>query len=120
MIYGIGNDLLEIDRIKKSLNNPRFSPFCFSRQEQEAFGDDARKLAGCFAAKEALGKALGTGVRGFELNEVSVLRNEAGAPYFTYDGKIREIIHEHGLTAHIALTNTDRYVMAMVVLEVKE
>lgn len=120
MIYGIGNDLLEMDRVKKSLRNPRFAVFCFSDKEQRAFGQDAKKLAGCFSAKEALSKALGTGVRGFSMWEISVLRDEAGAPYFELEGNIREILALRRLRAHLALTNTDRYVLATVVLEVEE
>ena len=56
MIYGIGNDLVEIGRIKKSIDSARFVAFCFSAAERELFGGQIQKLAGCFAAKEALSK----------------------------------------------------------------
>lgn len=119
MIYGVGNDLLDIDRMRKSLKNPRFSLFCFSAAEREAYDGDAVKLAGCFAAKEALSKALRTGVRGFTLDEITVLRDEMGAPYIEFEGAIGDIVQLRRLTAHLALTNTDRYVLATVVLEVQ-
>jgi len=49
--------------------------------------DAVPTIAANFAAKEAFSKALGTGVRGFLLAEVSVLRNELGAPYLALSGQ---------------------------------
>lgn len=120
MIYGIGNDLVEIGRVKKSLENERFATFCFSADERKAMGNNTQKLAGCFAAKEALAKALGTGVRGFSMDEISVLRDEIGRPYFVLAGKIKKIVEEKSIVAHLALTNSDEIVFASVVLEVRE
>ncbi len=117
MIYGIGNDLVEISRIEKSVQNERFCTFCFSNLERQAFTGNSQKLAGCFAAKEALAKALGTGVRGFSMDEISVLRDELGKPYFLFSGKIEQIIDSRGLQAHLALTNSGDLVIAFVVLE---
>lgn len=120
MIYGIGNDLIEIARIEKSMQNGRFMTFCFTEEERDAFGTNAQKLAGCFAAKEALSKALGTGVRGFSLDEISVLRDDIGKPYFVFAGKIAEIMTEKKLRAHLALTNTAGLAMANVLLETED
>lgn len=119
MIYGIGNDLVETERIKKSMDTARFLTFCFSAAEREAMGGQVQKLAGCFAAKEALAKALGTGVRGFSMDEISVLRDSYGKPYFIFEGHIKTIIEEKNLQTHLALTNTEKYVSAVVVLEVQ-
>lgn len=117
MIYGIGNDAIEIGRIEKRLDNGRFMTFVYSQAEREAFGGNATKLAGCFAAKEALSKALGTGVRGFSLDEISVLRDELGKPYFVFAGSIEAILRERRLTAFVALTNTAELAIANVILE---
>ena len=117
MIYGIGNDLIEISRVEKSLENERFYTFTYSAAERAAFGRNAAKLAGCFAAKEALSKALGTGVRGFSLDEISVLRDSLGKPYFVFAGKIADIVASLGVTAFAALTNTAQFALADVVLE---
>ncbi|MEG2619358.1 MAG: holo-ACP synthase [Oscillospiraceae bacterium] len=117
MIYGIGNDLAEISRIKKSMENDRFAAFVFSKRERALFARNCAKLTGCFAAKEALAKALGTGVRGFSLDEISVLRDELGKPYFEFEGCIEEIVTREGLTAHLSLTDTDELCCAFVVLE---
>ncbi len=117
MVYGIGNDLIEISRIEKSMQNERFLTFCFSEAERAAFCGSAQKLAGCFAAKEALSKALGTGVRGFSLEEISVLRDELGKPYFVFAGNIARIMKDKSLRAFVALTNTAGLALANVVLE---
>ena len=122
MIIGVGNDLLKTARIEKSMENKRFLEFCFSSSERAAFcerSDAAKKLAGCFAAKEALGKALGTGVRGFSLSEVSVLRDELGKPYFVFSGAAKALIDEKKAVAHLALSNTEEFVTATVILEEK-
>lgn len=117
MIYGIGNDILEIARMEKSIESERFMAFSFSEAERTLFSGKPAKLAGCFAAKEALSKALGTGVRGFSLDEISVLRDELGKPYFVFTGSIKKIIETKCLTAHVALTNSNEYAVANVVLE---
>ncbi len=117
MIYGVGNDLLEISRIEESMLSERFMAFSFSAAERTLFSDKPTKLSGCFAAKEALSKALGTGVRGFSLDEISVLRDELGKPYFVFTGNIKKIIEAKHLTAHVALTNSKKLVVANVVLE---
>ncbi len=117
MIYGIGNDAVEIGRIRDKMENERFMAFVYTRAEREAFGGNAQKLAGCFAAKEALSKALGTGVRGFSLDEVSVLRDELGKPYFLFEGSIARIVRELAVTPFVALTNTKELAIANVILE---
>ena len=120
MIYGIGIDMIEIARIRRSIGNERFAAFVYSPRERAAFAGDARRLAGCFAAKEAFGKALGTGVRGFALSEVSVLRDALGKPYFAFAGRAAAIVREKGLRALVTLTNTREYALANVVLEAEE
>ena len=119
MIYGIGTDITEIKRIEKSSLSSRFLEFCFSVDELREFASAGSKLAGCFASKEALAKALGTGVRGFSLSEVSVLRDTLGKPYFRFSGNIKRIIEEKGLRAHLSITNTAELAQAFVVLEVE-
>ncbi len=72
-------------------------------------------IAANFAAKEAFSKALGTGIRGFSLTEVSVLRNELGAPYFVFSGEAEKIVRELGLQFSVSLTHTDELAAAFVV-----
>ena len=120
MIYGIGTDMIEIERIEKSLKRKGFLSYVFSSEEIEAFSkrnDAAVKLSGGFAAKEAVSKALGTGIRGFELHEISVLRDELGKPYFKFTGAAEKIMNDLGLQAFVTISNTDKLALASVVLE---
>ncbi|MDO4567243.1 MAG: holo-ACP synthase, partial [Oscillospiraceae bacterium] len=107
MVYGVGVDTIAIERIQDSLKSERFERFAFSKRERAVFKRNSKKLAGCFAAKEALSKALGTGVRGFSLDEISVLRDELGRPYFALEGAVKQILEEKRLTAHLSITNTE-------------
>ena len=69
-----------------------------------------------FAAKEAFGKALGTGLlREFALCETEALRDENGAPYFSFSGRAAAL-----MTAHLSLTHEGGTAAAFVVLERRE
>ena len=117
MLY-TGIDLLEIDRIAESIKNPRFTARVFSAVEREYFAaqkNPVPSMAASFAAKEAFSKALGTGVRGFKLCEVSVERDALGAPHFVFTGAAKEIVGERGLTFSLSLTHTDTIAAAFVV-----
>ena len=113
-----GIDLTEIERIKKSCQNPRFIARVFSAKEQEYFASKRNpypSMAAAFAAKEAFSKALGTGIRGFELNEVSVEHDPLGAPFFTFTGHAAEIVRQRRLSFSLSLTHTDTVAAAFVV-----
>ena len=67
-MFECGVDVVRIDRIAKSIQNPRFLERVFSAEEIEAFARKnmpVQSIAAAFSAKEAFSKALGTGVRGF-------------------------------------------------------
>jgi len=120
MIIGVGIDVTELGRLTKSLALERFEEYVFSERERAAFSgrrDRVSKYAGCFAAKEAFGKALGTGVDGFALCEVSVLRDERGKPYLELEGRAADIVRSLGARAFVSITNTDEYAAAAVILE---
>lgn len=88
-MYRIGTDIVEVERIKKSLLNERFKTRVFSLDEIELIDKKKNRYesyAGNWAAKEAFSKSLGTGVRNFKLAEVEVLRNELGKPYLRLSG----------------------------------
>ena len=113
-----GVDILEIDRIKRSLENPRFLTRFFSCAEQEQYHlrrDNPSYIAGCFSAKEAFSKVLGTGIRGFSLHEISVLREESGKPCLAFDGQARNIVLESGLQFDVSISHTKELVTAFVV-----
>lgn len=101
-IYGIGNDIIEIDRVKKALNrNIKLLEKMFSSEEIMMFSDKnykAESIAGNFAAKEAVVKSIGTGLRGFSLKEVQILRDELNKPTLVPTGKFKAYLEEHGIT----------------------
>ena len=119
----LGVDLVEIARIRNSLRNPRFLQRVFSQQERELFsqkGFSPATIAANFAAKEAFAKALGCGVRGFALCEVSVLRDTLGKPCFSLTGAAKQLVQAKGLCLELTLTHTKQYAAAVVAAYQKE
>lgn len=113
MIFGVGIDIVEISRIKRLMENTRFLERCFTKREREYF--KARKMraevvAGSFAAKEALSKALGSGVRGFNLADIEVLRDGRGAPYISFEKGT-------GLKFSLSISHCKQYATAFVIAE---
>lgn len=116
MIYGIGTDIIEIERIQKACQRQAFLEKHFSGRELEYFGIhrfNAQTVAGSFAAKEAFSKALGTGVRGFALRDVEVLRDVFGKPYIEF--RKRELLG--GKTVHLTISHARLYACATVIIE---
>lgn len=113
-----GIDMLEISRMRRSLCSARFVERVFSPQEREllaARGMSAQTAAANFCAKEAFAKALGTGVRGFALGEVALLRDALGKPYYAFSGAARRLVEERGLCFSVSVTHTREYAAAFVV-----
>ena len=103
-----GIDLVELEQIKKSIQNPRFLTRFFSPQEQSLFAnkhDPTQTIAANF----------GTGIRGFSLSEVSVLRDQLGKPYLVFSGKAQQIVQQHHFQFSISLTHTKHYAAAVVI-----
>jgi len=83
--WGLGIDIIEIGRIKKAVEkNPRILERLFTENELSDYrnrGFRAETLAGKFAAKEAVVKAMGTGLRGFPWTDIEILPDEWGKPH---------------------------------------
>ncbi|NLK20652.1 MAG: holo-ACP synthase [Epulopiscium sp.] len=98
MIVGIGTDIIEIRRIEEAIKrNPKFTNKCFTKEEQELFKDknnSIQTIAGTFAAKEAVVKAMGTGFRGFGIQDIEILRDKKGKPYVNSYSNARLIFNE--------------------------
>ena len=122
-MYGIGVDIVSIGRIEKSLERESFLAKVYGKGEIALFASDNRiktnSLAANFAAKEAFSKALGTGVRGFDLTEVEILRDELGAPYFELSGRAKQIAESRNLEFKVSLSHEKDKAIAFVVAEVK-
>jgi len=122
MIYGIGFDLIEVARIKKSISNDSFVNKIFTGQEAEyclSKASPAQSFAARFAAKEAFLKALGTGWRrGIGFNEIETMNDELGKPSLILHGKAKEVAAELGITnLFLSLTHLKEIAGANVVLE---
>lgn len=124
MIVGIGVDLVKVDRIRQIYERfgTRFANKILSPREQESLGrrsDKAAYLAKRFAAKEAVAKALGTGMRsGVHFVQISVERNRAGAPQVVLHDVAREKADALGVgTVHLSISDEADAAIAFVVLE---
>jgi holo-[acyl-carrier protein] synthase len=123
MIYGVGTDMVSVARMEKALarGGERFAHRILAPGERAAFAaaaHPARLLAKRFAAKEAFGKAFGTGVAvPATLHSIEVIRDERGKPHFTCHGALAEIMASEKLCAHLSLTDELDYVVAFAVIE---
>lgn len=124
MIAGLGLDLFDVARLDAEVrrHGPAdalrvFSPVELSRSR--ATRHPARALASCFAAKEALFKALGLdGEEGWRWREVEVTAAPGAAPSLTLRGRLAGLAHERGVgRILLSLASTRRHVVATVVLE---
>jgi holo-[acyl-carrier protein] synthase len=80
----------------------------------------ARSLGARFAAKEAFGKALGTGLSGFELKDICVVEDGFGKPALTVYGSALRLLKKNGAdTIPVSLSHDGEYALAFVVLEEK-
>lgn len=119
MIFGIGTDMIEINRVVKACEREAFFTKIFTEQEQKLLLSDIRKAASNFAVKEAVVKMFGTGFRAIVPNEIEVLRDDLGKPYVNLYGKALLLAKERNVTRiHVSITNTKELVSAYVIGEV--
>ncbi len=121
MVVGIGVDIIEIERVKNAVKRPGFLTKYFSAGEREFLlgkKNYARSAAMNFAAKEAFAKAMGTGVRGFSLCEVEILRDDAGKPYINLYGQAKQIADSIGAERlSVSLSDAKEMAIAFVIAE---
>jgi holo-[acyl-carrier protein] synthase len=125
MIYGIGIDLVRVDRIAAAIDRygERFLSRVFTPQEISHCQGRAWSVAGFalrFAAKEAFSKALGVGLRrgGVRWREVEVVANRLGKPEIRLYGRAADLCEQAGVTGlHLSLTDEDNHAVAVVILE---
>ena len=123
MIHGIGTDMVRVERLRTALarHGERFALRILAATEVEAWRahrDPARFLAKRFAAKEAFGKALGTGVAvPATLHAVAVGHDSLGKPRYVYDERLTLHMENNCLRAHLSITDEDDTVVAFAVIE---
>ena len=118
MILRSGIDLVEINRfgdLKPELRT-RFLQRVFTDQELADCGDHDHKLAGRFAVKEAVAKALGTGIGLVSWKEIEVISNESGEPQLLLHAKARQQAEKLGLTQwSISISHTGEHAIGLTV-----
>lgn len=124
MILGIGTDIIEVERIKGTLEKygERFKNKMFTQVEIdycEQFKDKKYShYAARFAAKEAFSKAIGTGfARGFKFKEVYIQNLNTGAPIVVLDGSLKDKYGENIIK--VSLSHTDNNAIAYLTMESK-
>ena len=123
-IFGIGTDIVSIDRIKKSIKNKRFVKRIYNAKEISR----CKKLikshncfAKRFAAKEAFSKALGTGIsNGINLNEIIVKNDVAGKPYLIFEGDTKKLLKKKfknkKINTSLSLSDENKFAVAFVTI----
>ena len=120
MIFGIGIDTVEIERIKKLLSKPNLTRL-FSQEEiayAESKGLPEASLAAAFAAKEAVLKAFGTGFDGMGMRDVEVYHEESGRPQIKLHGQAAVFAEKNKICGlHLSLSHDRTKAVAMVLAE---
>lgn len=115
-MLSVGTDLEEIGRIRKSMQNPRFCGKILGNAEYSQLagrGFPVQSVAANFCAKEAFAKAVGTGLSGFSLRDVQLVRLKSGKPELVLSGSALRLAG--GCEFSVSVTHTGRYASAVVV-----
>jgi holo-[acyl-carrier protein] synthase len=118
MILRTGVDLIEISRIQEvvSRHGKHYLERVYTPAELELCGKRAESLAGRFAAKEAVSKALGCGIGDVDWKEIEILGDEQHAPVLYLHGKAVQIAEGLGVTNwSVSLSHSQSHAVAFVV-----
>ena len=121
MIVGIGNDIIEIERIEKAISKEGFKNKIYTQRELENIekrGNRTETYAGIFSAKEAISKAIGTGVREFSLTDLEILNDDLGKPYVVVSEKLDKILKtkKEDYQIEISISHSKKYAIAMAII----
>lgn len=122
MIHGIGTDIVEVKRFSKYDKEHHFVHRYFHPKEIEymfRFKNYAEHMAGFFAAKEALVKAMGTGIRdGIELKDICIDHDSLGKPFFKLSGEIKKTVDSVNMKQiHLSISHCKEYATATAIIE---
>ena len=118
MTLSTGVDMIEINRITRALerNGDRFLDRIFTPQEQAHCGRRVPSLAGRFALKEAVSKALGTGIGDFNWVDIEILNDTRGKPILHLHNNAQQLAEELGLAQwSVSLSHTDTHAIGFAV-----
>lgn len=118
MIIGLGTDIVEISRIKKAIERTStFLEKVYTKKEIEYISQKKNpypSYAGRFAAKEAISKAFGTGVREFGLLDIEILNDDLGKPVVYLSGKLSK---KYSGKLNLSISHSKEYATATAILE---
>lgn len=118
MILGIGNDIVEIARIEKAIQNESFKKRVYTENEIELIekkgAGKVASYAGRFSAKEAISKAMGTGVRGFNLIDIEILSDELGKPIVNFKNELEKFMNNKRI--ELSISHSKEYATAVAIL----
>lgn len=117
LILRTGIDMIEVSRFRaqKPEIRKRFTERVFTPAEIEYCGENEEHLAGRFAAKEAVSKALGCGIGEISWQEIEILNDSLGMPVLHLHGKARERAQRLGLSVwSVSITHLKEYAAANV------
>ena len=123
MIAGVGTDIAAVARLGQlyARHGARALEKLLAPGERADFAratDPARFLAKRFAAKEAFGKALGTGVAvPATLHAVAIGHDALGKPEYRYDERLAAHMRDNGLRAHLSISDEDEHIVAFALIE---
>jgi holo-[acyl-carrier protein] synthase len=114
--HEVGIDLIDIDRIVRVLGKfpDRFRMRVLTDRERRYVGRKVERMAGRWAAKEAISKVLGLGVRGVGWREIEILPNPAGAPQVYLHGRAARRAEQMGLDEISVSISHERHMAAAV------
>ena len=118
MKLATGVDLIEIARIDEVVarHGKHYLERIYTPAELEQCGKRAESLAGRFAAKEAVAKALGSGIGDVSWREIEILGDENNAPVLTLHGAALQKANEQGLsTWSVSISHSQSHSVALVV-----
>ena len=124
MIYGIGTDLVDLERIKNMKSLSSFAKKILGDQELKEYaqleeGLNQYYLGKQFAGKEAFVKALGTGFKDpIFPKDIQILRNSLGKPEVILSAGAKSYVEDLGITkSHVSLADESNHLLAFAVLE---
>jgi len=121
-MHCIGVDIVEIARVERAIERwgGRFLQRVYSETEIRLCRKKPSRLAARFAGKEAVMKALGTGIKGISWREIEILAEPGGRPVVQLHGKAQKRADDLGLDKLvISLSDSREYAVAFVVGEIR-
>ena len=123
-IIGVGVDIVDNKRIKKSIKNKKFISRVFSKEEinqSKKMIDKTNYFSKRFAAKESLSKAIGTGFRkGLNFKDISIVNDKYGKPHYELNNKVKKLIYSifkvKKIKISLSLADEKKYSIAFSVI----